>query len=227
MLIEKVPGKPLPPIWRQRAADEADLTVEQMRTVVRAVGGHLRAVHEIRVDGYGRLDDEHFVESGEVRGRHETWSEAALAPALDALDYLEKHALMPRDLTGRVRATLIDSPELRDCEPRLLHGDLGAKHIFVDPATGALTGVIDWGDREAGDPAMDIANFDLWEDETRLGWLIEGYGDVDAGMRQRILLCAIADGLRLAHKRFAQSRVDAGDPVVAWLMPRIERALGL
>ena len=40
--------------------------------------------------------------------------------------------------------------------PRLIHRDLSSDHILHDPATGDLTGVIDWGDACAGDPAFDL-----------------------------------------------------------------------
>ncbi|HEY8524572.1 MAG TPA: aminoglycoside phosphotransferase family protein [Acidimicrobiales bacterium] len=37
------------------------------------------------------------------------------------------------------------------------HNDLGAEHLLVDPATGALTAVIDWTDAALTDPARDLA----------------------------------------------------------------------
>lgn len=39
----------------------------------------------------------------------------------------------------------------------LVHGDLTGDHILIDPASGSLTGVIDWGDAMIGDPAFDFA----------------------------------------------------------------------
>jgi aminoglycoside phosphotransferase (APT) family kinase protein len=38
----------------------------------------------------------------------------------------------------------------------LVHGDLYARHVLLDPA-GAACGVIDWGDVHVGDPAVDLA----------------------------------------------------------------------
>jgi aminoglycoside phosphotransferase (APT) family kinase protein len=38
----------------------------------------------------------------------------------------------------------------------LVHGDLYARHLLVDPA-GRPCGVIDWGDLHVGDPAADLA----------------------------------------------------------------------
>jgi len=83
--------------------------------------------------------------------------------------------------------------------------------------------IIDFGDREAGDPAFDVANFLLWEDEQRLTWLRDGYGDAGDDFDTRVWVFALADGLRLAHKRYAAGRIDAADPVVKQLLPRIAR----
>lgn len=38
----------------------------------------------------------------------------------------------------------------------LCHNDLGGEHVLVDPATLAITGVIDWADAAVGDPAADV-----------------------------------------------------------------------
>lgn len=45
--------------------------------------------------------------------------------------------------------------------PALIHRDLNSDHILYDAATGAIAGIIDWGDMSIGDPAMDFA--DLFE----------------------------------------------------------------
>ena len=159
LILEKVSGLPLPPIWRERGPDEADLTPDQLRAVLRSTGEHLHLVHSIIVAGYGRLDDERYLRTGDVRGQHDSWSGVLLPPALAALDYLEPQALIARELCAALRNTLETHAEiLHICDdPRLLHGDLGTKHIFVDRLTAAVTGIIDWGDRESGDPAMELA----------------------------------------------------------------------
>ena len=41
-------------------------------------------------------------------------------------------------------------------EPRLIHGDLDRQNTLVDPQTGELTGVIDFGDKDVGNPASDL-----------------------------------------------------------------------
>ncbi|MGX6606534.1 phosphotransferase family protein [Micromonosporaceae bacterium Da 78-11] len=36
------------------------------------------------------------------------------------------------------------------------HQDLGAEHVLIDPATEAITGIIDWTDAAVADPAVDF-----------------------------------------------------------------------
>ena len=45
---------------------------------------------------------------------------------------------------------------------RLIHDDLGAEHVLIDPATSAVTGIIDWGDMNVGDPANDFIGLIAW-----------------------------------------------------------------
>jgi aminoglycoside 2''-phosphotransferase len=47
----------------------------------------------------------------------------------------------------------------------VLHGDFKHNNIIVDPASGRLVGVIDWGNAAIGDPALDFMSLVLWR-----GW---------------------------------------------------------
>jgi aminoglycoside 2''-phosphotransferase len=40
---------------------------------------------------------------------------------------------------------------------RVFHGDLGGVNCRIDPATGAITGLLDWDSAAVGDPATDVA----------------------------------------------------------------------
>jgi aminoglycoside 2''-phosphotransferase len=55
----------------------------------------------------------------------------------------------------------VDSPA-RVARAALVHGDLAAEHILLDPETSGVTGVIDWSDVSLGDPAVDIAGLFHW-----------------------------------------------------------------
>jgi aminoglycoside phosphotransferase (APT) family kinase protein len=43
--------------------------------------------------------------------------------------------------------------------PRLIHNDLSPEHLLLDPATGRLSGILDWSDTALGDPVRDVAPF--------------------------------------------------------------------
>jgi len=43
--------------------------------------------------------------------------------------------------------------------PGLVHGDISGKHLLIDELSGALNGVIDFGDLHVGDPDYDLIYF--------------------------------------------------------------------
>jgi aminoglycoside phosphotransferase (APT) family kinase protein len=67
------------------------------------------------------------------------------------------HALPPAALPLLARD---DEDDGANEGPRVpIHGDLGPEHVLMDPASGRIAGVIDWGDVVIGDPAIDLAGF--------------------------------------------------------------------
>ncbi len=78
----------------------------------------------------------------------------------------------------KVAAFLDDDRHFR-FQPALLHRDLGPEHLLVDPATGKLTGVIDFEDATVGDPAFDF---------TGVVRLLPGALDAYAGARDATFL---------------------------------------
>ncbi len=54
-----------------------------------------------------------------------------------------------------------------------LHSNPAPEHTFVDPATGAYTGTIDFGDAYIGHPALDLRR---WRDPADREALFAGYG---------------------------------------------------
>lgn len=55
-----------------------------------------------------------------------------------------------------VEAFLAASPPAEGWTNVFSHNDLGIEHVLVDPGTGMVTGVIDWGDAAIVDPAIDF-----------------------------------------------------------------------
>lgn len=60
----------------------------------------------------------------------------------------------------------------------LLHGDLQAEHILVDPQTEQVLAFLDFADAQPGDPLLDIAVVTLW-DHGLADFLLEGYSGIE------------------------------------------------
>jgi hypothetical protein len=81
-----------------------------------------------------------------------------------------------------------------------LHSNPGPEHTFVDPATGRLTGIIDFGDAYFSHPVNDLRRYRAPEDRAAV---LAGYvecGPVsDAFMATWWVACAITDITALAY----------------------------
>lgn len=91
--------------------------------------------------------------------------------------------------TDRVRAALARHGATLDevTVPRLVHTDLWPGNLFVDPATGALTGVIDPERALWGDPLLELVGAD--PDDVGLPAAVTGGFDTTSpGPRTRLLL---------------------------------------
>jgi aminoglycoside phosphotransferase (APT) family kinase protein len=135
------------------------LPLEIAATGAREAGAQLRHLHELELGGFGWADREHFERLGEVRGKSASWPEeitAELEPALQQLVSVgaltPAHALSLRDAM-QLMMKVIEATT----QGVFLHGDLGRMHTFVDPGDGQVTGLIDWGDVQVGDPVWDLA----------------------------------------------------------------------
>jgi aminoglycoside 2''-phosphotransferase len=59
---------------------------------------------------------------------------------------------------------------------RLRHRDLCADHVLIDPKSCQITGVIDWTDADAGDPAGDFAGIYAWQGQAFAEEVLRQYG---------------------------------------------------
>ena len=94
-------------------------------------------------------------------------------------------------------------PPEYDGPPRLLHFDYDADHVLTDPATGRVTGIVDWGDASVGDPAWDFARVWAWQGEKFVSAMMREYGHpLDDGVMDRIRYPCVWLGLaNLDHGR--------------------------
>ncbi|MGQ0572519.1 MAG: phosphotransferase [Armatimonadota bacterium] len=167
MILEQVQGIPL---------SDPSLQGARRWALLRQSGELLRRVHSIELDGYGLLDEGLYIRTGQVKGLHDTWRPAALRRLHWGLPYLERHALLDHSEVTATHRMLDRHGAILDARwaRRLLHGDFKAKHVFTDPSAARVNGFIDFGSREAGDAAWDLARISLREgDDFR--YLLEGY----------------------------------------------------
>jgi aminoglycoside phosphotransferase (APT) family kinase protein len=78
---------------------------------------------------------------------------------LDALRSVARHAARVAAGTGRVA---------------LVHADFNPKNLLVDPATGGVTGVLDWEFAYAGAPLADLGNLLRFETDAVFGTAVTG-----------------------------------------------------
>jgi aminoglycoside phosphotransferase (APT) family kinase protein len=62
----------------------------------------------------------------------------------------------------------------------LAHNDLGAEHVLVDPATLAVTGIIDWSDAAVADPAAEAGRLLRDLGAAHLDAVLDGIGATGA-----------------------------------------------
>jgi Ser/Thr protein kinase RdoA (MazF antagonist) len=116
----------------------------------RQVGTHLRRLHEIRAIGFGD------VSAGEnVVGDDSSWRQTLERPAVGLLPAVDA-GLIEAELLARARNAIdrfdVDLDGLDHV--RLIHADICPRHVYA--ADSSITGIIDWGDAMAGDPAFDF-----------------------------------------------------------------------
>ncbi|GAB3405124.1 phosphotransferase family protein [Flindersiella endophytica] len=132
----KLPGMPLllvPPADRQAAASRLGTTL----------GGFLAALHgvpEASVRELVEVDD---------------WPPSEwLAEAREHYAAVAHH--VPAEFRPRIEVFLQSPAPEPAAELVFSHNDLGIEHVLVDPASLAVTGVIDWTDAGLTDPARDF-----------------------------------------------------------------------
>jgi aminoglycoside phosphotransferase (APT) family kinase protein len=96
-----------------------------------------------------------------------------------------------------------------DLPPTWLHGDLHPRNVLVD--RGSITGIIDWGDLTAGDPATDLGSiWMLWEDPRARQAAMEAYGGISEATLQRAKGWAVLFGVFLLDTGLTDNPRNAG-----------------
>lgn len=174
-----LPGRPL--------AEVPTHAVDSQR-VGRALGRFLRALHDAPVK----------------------WAESCGAPTYSPDAWVERHWQLAQEITSLVEERLgtetarrlrevwnryRGDPRYRNFRPAIVHADLNPDHVLVDPSTGEVTGVIDFGDICVGDPAVDFAGLP----DAVVEAMLTTYGRYDPGLLQRRAILTSAAALHAVH----------------------------
>lgn len=96
----------------------------------------------------------------------------------------EVFALVP-EAAEWVNASPPPPPEYRG-PPRFIHDDLQPEHLILDPDSGRLNGIIDWG-AAVGDPGQDFSFIVAWRGWSFSESVLETYGrPLDPDFRNRL-----------------------------------------
>ncbi|MDF2663439.1 MAG: aminoglycoside phosphotransferase [Paenibacillus sp.] len=136
-----IPGEPL------GAKRLESLNERQRQTAAKQIAEFLSALHSFDGDSMTRVDTNRF--RSEWR---KNWSAYYRAMELYVFPRIERRERLW--IMHVFYEFLYPSDHFRFM-PCLLHGDFKNDHIFHDPATGKLTGIIDFGSLRMGDPAYD------------------------------------------------------------------------
>lgn len=144
----------------------------------------------------------------------------------DARRFYERMTLrVPVEVRRSAEAFLAADPPPGSDTLVFSHNDLGIEHVLVEPATGEVTGVIDWSDAAFADPAADFGR--LYRDlgPAALDDLLRrhrcGAEDVVA-LRDRASFyarCLVFEDLVFGLETGATEYVDKGMTALDWLFP--------
>ena len=143
--------------------------------VLAEVGARLRALHDVKLGGFGWLAEAVWDQGGGFSLTHGSWLGFLRGICADVRHLTDQYAIANSAASTAEAAIDAHADALGAIEVgSLCHGDLKAAHILA--ADGRLAGVIDWGDAVAADPLWDIARFAHRADAASVSLLLEGYG---------------------------------------------------
>lgn len=174
-----LPGRPMAEM------PASNLCLEQ---IGRALGAFVRALHDAPVELAERCAAVSYTPEG--------WVERHWQLAQDTLPIVER--ALGEEPARRLQAFWAEyrnDPRSRQFTPVIVHADLNPDHVLIDPATGEVTGVIDFGDACIGDPAIDFAGFP----EEIVASMLATYGRDGPGLLHRSQVLARAIPLHAIH----------------------------
>jgi aminoglycoside phosphotransferase (APT) family kinase protein len=188
---EKVIGEPLDSLLAHGKVGR-----ERSERLTEQAGALLAAIHAVSTFGWGRITKPNH-------GIYRSFEQRLLSLQEDSEKF--DKALAQFNSLGvprfeEVWQGLRYLASIAGAKPVLLHYDLTPDHIFVD-SDDSITGVIDWGAVQSGNPVRDLVRWNYWDSsECSIDWLASAYGQSlvkSKGFQERLQLARIIDALLL------------------------------
>src|SRR5439155_26443446 len=188
------------------ALGQAELSGTARLAVMHELGRTLRRIH--------RMPQAPFIESGlfpgdnsaaDVRQRFAEWFEELSARISDE----QRPWSLPQTPAQVAERSLAVLPNSTECVA--LHSNPYHEHTFVDPATGAYVGLIDFGDAYISHPTFDLRR---WRTRPEREALLAGYtaGEpVDEDFRRTWLVAQVLGDLGAVASNPAVTEEASGD----------------
>lgn len=176
---------------REATVLDRDAALAMLPTLGRA----LRTIHDTPADACRDLGlpTEEWLMRDRLRETH------ADLPELRSLVPVEDDPVLHGHMAWAAALSEDDVPPEPTGPHPLLHNDLATEHVLVDPATGRITGLIDWTDAGYGDPANDFVGvFAAWG-RPGLDAALGGYGGGGPGLVERVIFMARVATLHWLH----------------------------
>ena len=180
VVLTELTGHPL--------AAHVDASGKTTHELYRQVGAYLARVHGVEVGGFGALDAAAYQDTGRVRGLASSWEVFIEGRLASLIHRLELTRAPERPLIAQIQAAahrLGSSAGPFAGSARLLHGDFDSSQVFVGPDCVSLSGLFDFDDVAAGDPAWDLATIGHRDGSDALEAVLVGYAP-DAALRARL-----------------------------------------
>ena len=154
---------------------DSELSLEQKDVIYENLGKLLKKIHETKIKNFGPLE----VSGRELIGKFSTWKERCeLAQDKNnrVLNFSLENEFITNDDVDKIQKIHKEISLLDFGKASLLHMDLHHEHFFVKDTE--ITGVIDLGALEAGDPRYDIAMSLMFQNPREQEHFKNGYGEL-------------------------------------------------
>lgn len=185
---------------------KVELSVEEEAGVYEEMGRILRDINSVELEGFGRVHPD----NGTLVGNYHSWVE--FRERVDGrlqkdIDYIREHQILSEEEIELVQAAHTEIASLDIKQGNLLHRDLHHGHVFVKD--GKVSGVIDLGSLEVGDPRYDIAMSMVFQTPEQQEAFKKGYGPLaEDSMVKKYQLTIAFKKIVFRHKNKRQKMFD-------------------